>query len=124
MSKILVVDDEVDIAEVLAAFLIKEGYDVLTVYDGETALKKFLEFKPSLILLDIRLPDINGIEVLRKIKEINKDVNVIMITAFRDADKVVEAFRLGAYDCIFKPFDFNYLKNAVIAVIGTPTCSI
>ncbi|MEK6647542.1 MAG: response regulator [Candidatus Firestonebacteria bacterium] len=118
MNKILVVDDEVDIAEVLAAFLIKEGYDVVTAYDGNTALQKFSEVNPSLILLDIQLPDINGIEVLGKIKGINKDINVIMITAFRDADKVVEAFRLGAYDCIFKPFDFNYLKNAVLAVIG------
>ena len=57
-------------------------------------------------------------EVLKKIKEINCETPVIMITAFRDAERVVSAFRLGAYDCIFKPFDFKYIKTAMLTSIG------
>jgi DNA-binding NtrC family response regulator len=115
---ILIVDDQQDICDVLMLFLQREGYSTEIANTGNVAIDKFKKIKPELVFLDIRLPDINGIDVLKSIKEVNKDIPVIMITAFRDAEKVVEAFRLGAYDCIFKPFDFKYVKTAMISSIG------
>ncbi|MDI6641961.1 MAG: response regulator, partial [Elusimicrobiota bacterium] len=57
----------------------------------------------------------NGIETLREIKKVNQEINVIMITGYKDAEKVVECFRLGAFDCIFKPIDFKYLQTSIMA---------
>jgi len=113
-SSIMIVDDEPDILIVLGEFLSKEGFRVLTAKDGRQAIDKVKENGIELILLDMAMPDMNGIETLREIKKIKPDVSVIMITAYRDAEKVVEAFRLGAYDCIFKPFDLKYLRQAVM----------
>ena len=115
---ILIVDDEQDICDVLSIFLKKEGYETEIAKLGRDAIAKFKEKKPSLVFLDIKLPDIDGIEVLKKLKEINSETPVIMITAFRDAERVVSAFRLGAHDCIFKPFDFNYIKVSMMSLIG------
>jgi len=115
---ILVVDDHDDIREVLSLFLKKEGYPVFEAANGNDAVEQFKKNSPKLVFLDIRLPDFDGIEVLRRIKEIKNDTPVIMITAYRDAEKVVQAFRLGAYDCIFKPFDLAYIKTAVMSTIG------
>lgn len=112
---ILVIDDESDVCEVLEQFLVSEGYKVFLAFNGDEGIKKYEKRRPDGVLLDIALPGKNGIEVLKEIKKIDPDANVIMITAYRDAEKVVEAFRLGAYDCIFKPFDFDYLKKALMA---------
>lgn len=115
---ILVVDDEQDICDVLTIFLKKEGHDTDIAKLGRDVITKLKEKKPSLVFLDIKLPDIDGIEILRKIKEIDREMPVIIITAFRDAERVSSAFRLGAFDCIFKPFDFNYIKTAMMCAIG------
>ena len=114
-SSIMIVDDEPDILVVLGEYLGKEGFKVLTAKDGRQALEKVKDNKIDLILLDMAMPNMNGIETLKEIKKIKPEVSVIMITAYRDAEKVVEAFRLGAYDCIFKPFDLKYLRRAVMA---------
>jgi two-component system, NtrC family, response regulator AtoC len=115
---ILIVDDQQDICEVLSIFIEKEGYKCFVANNGKDAVEKFKKLSPKLVFLDIRLPDIDGIEVLKQIKEVNSAVPVIMITAYRDAEKVVQAFRLGAFDCIFKPFDFNYIKDAMMSKIA------
>ncbi|RLD18036.1 MAG: response regulator [Caldiserica bacterium] len=114
-KSILVIDDESDVCEILEQFLVQEGYRVYLAFNGDEGIKKYIERRPDGVLLDIALPGKNGIEVLRELKKIDPDCNVIMITAYRDAEKVVEAFRLGAYDCIFKPFDFDYLRKALMA---------
>jgi DNA-binding NtrC family response regulator len=113
-SSIMIVDDEPDILVVLGEYLSKEGFKVLTASDGKKAIEKVKENKVDLILLDMAMPNLNGIETLREIKKLKPEISVIMITAYRDAEKVVEAFRLGAYDCIFKPFDLKYLRQAVM----------
>src|SRR3989339_188804 len=113
-SSIMIVDDEPDILIVLGEFLSKEGFKVLTAKDGNQAIEKIAAHKVDLVLLDMAMPGLNGIETLRELKKIKPEVSVIMITAYRDAEKVVEAFRLGAYDCIFKPFDLKYLRQAVM----------
>lgn len=112
--KVLVVDDEVDTVETLEEFLKIENCTVFKAYDGKEGLKQCVVNQPDLILLDIRLPDEDGIKVLEKMKQADPQVSVVMITGYKDAEKVVEAFRLGALDCILKPFNFEYLKMQVM----------
>ncbi|MBN1823695.1 MAG: response regulator [Endomicrobiales bacterium] len=114
-SSIMIVDDEPDILVVLGEFLAKEGFKVLTAKDGKQAVEKLKDQKIDLVLLDMAMPNMNGIETLKELRKVKPNLAVIMITAYRDAEKVVEAFRLGAYDCIFKPFDLKYLRQAVMA---------
>ena len=114
-GSIMIVDDEPDILLVLEEFLRKEWFKVLTARTGKDAIEKLRTNDIDLILLDMSMPDMNGIETLMELKKIKSDISVIMITAYRDAEKVVEAFRLGACDCIFKPFDLKYLRQAVMA---------
>jgi DNA-binding response OmpR family regulator len=114
-SCILVVDDEPDIVIILSEYLSDEGFAVCTAQNGEAGLEKIREHKIDLALLDVAMPKLNGIETLREIKRMSPELPVIMITAFRDAEKVAEAFRLGAFDCIFKPFDLKYLRKAIMA---------
>lgn len=68
-------------------------------------------YEPNVIFLDIRLPDRDGIKVLREIKQINKNAPVVIITGYKEAEKVIEAFRYGSADCLLKPFNFDYMKN-------------
>jgi len=116
-GKILIVDDERDILITLSKYLTDEGFEVKTLNNSRDTLNLIKEksWIPDLILLDIALPEMSGLELLKHIKEELPKMNVIMITAYRDAEKVVEAFRLGAYDCIFKPFDLKYLRKAIKA---------
>ncbi|MHB9155103.1 MAG: response regulator [Endomicrobiales bacterium] len=115
-STIMIVDDEPDILLILGEFLSGEGFRVFTAKEGAQAVEKLRE-KPSidLVLLDIAMPKMDGIATLRELKMVNPGVAVMMITAYRDAEKVVEAFRLGAFDCLFKPFELKYLRNAITA---------
>ena len=115
-STIMIVDDEPDILLVLSDFLRNEGFTVLTATNGNEALDVVNASKKTidLVLLDMAMPHMNGIETLKELKKIRPEMSAIMITAYRDAEKVVEAFRLGAYDCIFKPFDLQYLRRAVM----------
>ncbi|MGA2091509.1 MAG: response regulator [Endomicrobiales bacterium] len=112
-SKILIVDDEPDIVLVVGEFLAGEGFTVLTANNGVQAIEKVKDHCIDLAILDVAMPTMNGIETLKRLKLIKPSLPVIMITAYRDAEKVVEAFRLGAYDCIFKPFDFGYLRTSI-----------
>lgn len=114
-GSIMIVDDEPDILVVLEEFLSKEWFKVLTARNGKDAVEKLSSNDIDLILLDMAMPDMNGIETLKELKKIKPNISVIMITAYRDAEKVVEAFRLGACDCIFKPFDLKYLRQAVMS---------
>lgn len=111
---ILIVDDEPDVLLVLGEYLSKEGFKVMTCQSGAQAIEKLKGNKADLALLDMAMPGLNGIETLRELKAIDPQLPTIMITAYRDAEKVVEAFRLGAYDCIFKPFDLKYLRKAIL----------
>ena len=114
-GSILIIDDEPDILVVLEEFLSKEWFKVLTSKNGKDAIEKLKTNDIDLILLDMAMPDMNGIEILKELKAVKPNISVIMITAYRDAEQVVEAFRLGACDCIFKPFDLKYLRQAVMS---------
>ncbi len=106
-ERILVVDDEYLIRWTLQQNLTKEGYEVLLAETGEEALSKVKEDAPELVLLDIKLPGMDGYEVLERILKIDRDIIPIMITAYEDVERVVKAIRLGAFDYITKPFDFS-----------------
>jgi len=112
-SKILVVDDEPDVSEVISHYLGRRGYNIITAGSGREALSKLLSEKPALILLDILMPEMDGIECLRKIKELDKEVLVMMVTCVTDLDKARQAIELGAIDYLTKPLGFNALETAV-----------
>ncbi|MEI6613555.1 MAG: sigma-54 dependent transcriptional regulator [Chrysiogenales bacterium] len=105
MNKILVVDDDLDFSFNLSAILRENGFEVMTAANGREALLKILDDRPDLVLLDLRLPDIDGMKILQTMKESNPDLDVIIITAYIDVKDAIRAMKLGAYDYITKPFD-------------------
>ena len=112
-EKVLVVDDEQLIRWSLEKNLTKQGYEVVPEATGEDALRRLSEEDFDLMLLDLRLPGIDGLEVLRKIRERDKALVVIVITAHGVVDTAVEAMRLGAFDYIEKPFNFDQLALSI-----------
>ena len=113
MYRILIVDDDKIVALTLSKLLKKAGYTTHSVYNGTQAITSTIEFEPDLVLLDFKLPDMNGFEILEKMKEINHKIIVIMITSFGDVRKAVTAIKLGAYDFFTKPFD----KDEILRVV-------
>ena len=113
MPRILVVDDEPATVDLLREFLAGKGYEVLTASEGEEALRKVKEERPHLIRLDVRLPKMSGLEVLKRVREIDHEAGVIMVTAVAEEETGREALRLGAFDYITKPLDFNYLEQSL-----------
>jgi DNA-binding response OmpR family regulator len=109
--RILVVDDEVPICELLAEFLALQGYDVTTATSGEDALSRFREWRPHLVILDIRMPGMSGLEVLGRIREMDTNAGVIMLSAFGDASTIEEALQVGADYYMEKPMELERLLN-------------
>ncbi len=110
MSKILVVDDEQSMRDFLAIMLKKEGHDVVTAGNGNDALKAVQAEIFDLVISDVKMPGIDGIEVLKTVKDISSETVVIMITAYATAETAVEAMKLGASDYVIKPFKIDELK--------------
>jgi len=112
-ARVLVVDDEPEAVELLQEFLVAKGYDVTTAGDGEEALRKVKEERPHLILLDVLMPKMDGLEVLSRVREIDKEVSVIMITGVTEEEIGRRAMALGAFDYIVKPLDLPYLERSL-----------
>lgn len=119
MSKILVVDDQKTVCYSLQRFLQSEGYEVLTTTSGEDALLILSDAKPDLVIMDVRMPELDGIEVLQKMKESHPQIQVIMMTAFSTTEKAIQAMKLGAYDYLIKPFDNEELLIRIRDAIKT-----
>jgi len=113
MSRVLVVDDEQSMRNVLAIALQQEGYEVVTAEDGAAARRELEARSVDLVVSDIRMPGLDGIEVLRFAREHAPGTEVILVTAHASTDSAVEALRLGAYDYVVKPFDIDELKVTV-----------
>jgi two-component system response regulator PilR (NtrC family) len=113
MANILVVDDELGMRQFLTHLLQREGHDVRVAEGGIAAMAQLREQKADLILSDVRMPDMSGIELLRAAREFLPEVEVIMMTAFANVDTAREAFLLGAYDFVQKPFDNDLLKETI-----------
>ena len=112
-KKILIVDDEKLISWSLATMLSKAGYAVETANSGTEAINRFSSFSPDMALLDIRLPDADGLDLLRQFKLRDEELCVIMITANADVDSAVMALKLGAEDYIGKPFNMEALRHVI-----------
>jgi two-component system, NtrC family, response regulator PilR len=112
-ARILVVDDERSMRELLAIVLRREGYEVLLAENGRAAVETLEREPVDLLISDIKMPDLSGVDVLRAAKRIDQDILGIMITAFASTDTAVEAMRLGACDYLSKPFDVDLLKMKV-----------
>ena len=116
VKKILIVDDEKKIVEILKAYLEKEGYSVLTAYDGQEALDSARRDVPDLIILDLMLPEISGWDVCRELRK-ESNVPVIMLTARDDTTDKIIGLELGADDYVTKPFDPKEIVSRVRAVL-------
>ena len=113
--KLLVVDDELGICDFLRGFFTERGYEVFVANRGEVALEIIWKEKPEMILLDISMPGMSGIEVLRQVKEIQPDCKVIMVTAIENDEMISLAMQYGALDYIIKPFSLEYLEKIVVS---------
>ena len=121
MARVLVVDDEPDAIDLLRQFLMAKGYEVLAASNGEEALRKVKEDRPHLILLDVRMPKMSGLEVLKQVREIDHEVGIIMVLEVNEEETGREALRMGAFDYITKPLDFDYLERILWYKITTMT---
>ncbi|MDP8239152.1 MAG: response regulator [Candidatus Hatepunaea meridiana] len=112
--RILIVDDNQNIGEVLSDYLTEKGYEVSYAGNGDDALHYVKRTRPHIVLWDVRMPDISGIEVLKQIIEIDPKVGVVMITAHQEDELGREALMAGAIDFITKPIDFEYLDTSLM----------
>jgi two-component system response regulator PilR (NtrC family) len=112
-QKILVVDDEKSMCEFLEIMLKKDGYEVATTTSGEEALDLLDKNLYSMVLTDVKMPGVNGFDVLRKTKEVSPDTVVIMITAYGSPEGAVTAIKEGAYDYVTKPFRVEEVKLTI-----------
>ena len=115
-EKILVVDDDTNICELLRLYLTKEGYQVTTANDGEEGLEKFNQLKPDMVLLDVMMPRMDGLEVCRRIRKAG-NTPVMMLTAKGETFDKVLGLELGADDYVVKPFDAKEVVARVKAVL-------
>ena len=113
MKKILIVDDETGIVEEVKAYFEEVGYRVETADSGKDGLRILRRMKPDLVILDIKLPDMNGLEILRASKESMPQTKVIVMTGYVDQNLIDEAERLGRDAFLPKPFDLAHLEDEV-----------
>lgn len=116
-GRILVVDDEIAVGEVVVDYLTEKGYEAELVPDGAQAIASVHRQKPDLVLLDMTLPGMPGVDVLRTLQGFERELPVVMITGNADADLAQTTLRLGAFDYIAKPIDFPYLDRVVEAAL-------
>ncbi len=110
---VLILDDEKIVRKTLGAILSEENYNVITAQNGEEAVKIAREVSLNIAIIDIKLPDISGIDVLRTLKRIDHDMCVIMVTAFATTITAIKALEAGAYDYINKPVNVTQVKRVI-----------
>ena len=115
MKRLLIVDDEPLIVEVLTEHF-KTAYEIDTASNGADALTAVLRARPDLVLLDINMPRMNGVEVLKDIKKIDESIPVIMVTANEQVALAADALKTGAFGYVPKPFDFRYLDHIIATI--------
>jgi len=120
---ILIIDDEPNLPHQFAHYLRKRGYEVYTASDGEAGLQELQKYTVDLVLLDVRLPRLGGLEVLTQIRKLDQDLPVVMLTAYGDVQTAVSAMKLGASDYLLKGFDLEELLLVVQRALGTSAMS-
>ncbi|MED4583323.1 sigma-54 dependent transcriptional regulator [Brevibacillus choshinensis] len=122
--RILLVDDEANVRKALSTSLRKAGYDTKEAASGVEALEQLEAYQPEVMLLDLRMPELDGMETLRRLKQRKgPSPSVVMMTAYGSANDVMEAMRLGAYDYVQKPFDLTQVKQVVAKAMHQPETS-
>ena len=116
--RILIVDDEEMIGELLSDYLKDKGFEPFSIVSGVDALKFVKRLRPHVVLLDIRIPDKNGLDVLQQIHELDPTIAVIMISGVQDKKTARQALKLGAVDYITKPIDLAYLDTSLMIIIS------
>ncbi|MBI5299534.1 MAG: response regulator [Deltaproteobacteria bacterium] len=115
---ILVVDDEEQICNVIKKVLLQEGYQIFTAFNGETALNQLKKSSVDLMLVDLKMPSMNGLELLQQARTIQKNLKSILLTAYGTASAARDAMFLGVFDFLTKPFDIQLLKKVVKEALG------
>lgn len=118
MASVLIVDDAAFMQMTIQRMLEANGHSVAAMAsNGIEAIEKYAETKPDVVILDITMPELNGVEALRRIKVLNPDARIIICSAIRDQDKIAEAIELGAGEFIVKPFETGNLVGAIEKVM-------
>ncbi len=118
-SRILLVDDDSTITTSFQMVLQNEGYEVDTASDGRQALERFRQDNYQLIILDIKLPDINGIEVARRIRKHNNEVRLVIVTGYPELEDSIETIELGIEEILLKPVNVEELIHVIRSTIST-----
>lgn len=113
MTDIHIIDDDIQLAKSFSKILSREGYTVKTSFTGKTGIQNVLAEPPGLVVLDIKLPDINGIEVFERLNKKLPNLPVIIITAYGDTETAIGAIKKGAFDYIYKPFDIPQMLELI-----------
>ena len=109
--RLLVIDDNPKVAWMLRQGLGEEDYEIITALDGKAGIQKMIEEQPGVIILDIKLPGMDGMEVLERIRSINHRVEIVMLSGYGETKQIVRAMKLGASDFISKPFDVEEVEE-------------
>src|SRR5512136_613556 len=117
MSKLLVIDDEADVQYSFQRIFDSPEIELTTASSGEEALRLLPKVKPDLVLMDVRMGGMSGLETLRRIRQIDSKLLVILMTAYGTTQTAIEAMKLGAYDYLLKPFDVPRLQEIVAAAL-------
>ncbi|MFH1937572.1 MAG: sigma 54-interacting transcriptional regulator, partial [Bacteroidota bacterium] len=113
MPRILIVDDEPNVRYSFKKLLKEEHLEVLEAANGMDALRLFRQKTPDLVVMDIEMPGMTGLEAIRRLKEINPQIPVIVVTAFGSTNRVIEAMKQGAYEYLEKPFDIDKMRSVI-----------
>ena len=125
MMKLLVVDDEVDVCDFVRKFFRERNFEVRIAHDGQSAVETVRAEDPEIVLLDLKMPVMGGIEALREIRKLDKKCKVVIVTALEDVASVEEAKSFGAVDYITKPLLLEQLERTVLTLaerVRTGTC--
>ncbi|MBI3082974.1 MAG: response regulator [Candidatus Omnitrophica bacterium] len=119
MVKLLVADDEQKICRLLESFFAERGFNVLLAHDGKGALSCIRSERPHLVFLDLHMPGLNGLDVLKEARAVDETMKIIVITAIEDEEIIRKAKSLGAADYVIKPFSLEYLRDEVLTKVST-----
>ncbi len=111
--RVLVVDDEPEFRSILSEYLERKGFEVVQAGGGEEALRRLPQFRPHVVLLDIMMPGLSGVETLRRVKDLARETPVVMVSAIEDEETARQTLALGAADYVTKPVDFPYLDSVL-----------
>lgn len=117
MGVLLIVEDEQKIGEILSEYLNMQGHRVIKHVSGEAALSWLRENRADVVLLDIKMPDVNGLEFLRRMKDMGVESKVVMISALRDSGTIEKALELGAHGYLTKPFGLEDVKKSISGLL-------